>query len=357
MTESTIFHDDYKFDIVFDGIQINIKLTEMNLYNLYQAVINESGIYVKPIKKFYSMFMKALNKEPDFNLTIIEKKGQLICNFGYNNEFVNIEETITFTKIDTQTTKELLLIDKIKELEQKIIDLESVMVGVQIKTDFKTGDRTSQVVKFNCNSTVLDFSPYKDDLNFRFEHTPNLFDYNRFTKVKKIIIGLDVLTIIPPGTRGFGGQNIFSKLKFYSLYTVEELVILCDCLDNIDINDYSESKFHSLYDLYGSSSGGFKGPIMHQIHPKYKDMITYARYISGMRLPNLKKISFIKSKVISFTHIPCAGGSLPFIPITIEEPESSTGLYLGFPKLKHIVFQNLKFYPKRESDKVKIEFI
>lgn len=39
MTESTIIHDDYKFDIVFNGIQINIKLTEMNLYNLYQAVI------------------------------------------------------------------------------------------------------------------------------------------------------------------------------------------------------------------------------------------------------------------------------------------------------------------------------
>ena len=59
---------------MFDGIQINIKLTEMNLYYLYQAVIDESGIYVKPIRKFYSMFMKALNKEPDFNLTIIEKK-------------------------------------------------------------------------------------------------------------------------------------------------------------------------------------------------------------------------------------------------------------------------------------------
>jgi len=341
---------------VFDGIQINIKLTEMNLYNLYQAIINESGIYVKPIRKFYSMFMKALNKEPDFNLTIIEKKGQLICNFGYDNEFVNIEETITFTKIDTQTTKELLLIDKIKELEQKIIDLESVMVGVQIKTDLKTGDRTSQVVKFNCNSTVLDFSPYKDDLNFRFEHTPNLFDYNRFTKVKKIIIGLDVLTIIPPGSHG--GINIFSKSEFYSLYTVEELVILCDCLDNIDINDYSGSKFYSLYDLCITSSCGLKDSIVHNGHSKPKDMITYLHYISNIQLPNLKKISFLKSQVISFTHIPCIGtGSTLFIPITIEEPASGTGLYPRFPKLKHIVFQNLKFYPKRESDKVKIEFI
>ena len=228
-----------------------------------------------------------------------------------------------------------------------------VIVGVQIKTDFKTGDRTSQVVKFNCNSTVLDFSPYKDDLNFRFEHTPNLFDYNRFTKVKKIIIGLDVLTIIPHGSHG--GQNIFNKSEFYSLYTVEELVILCDCLDNFDINDYSESKFYSLYDITGGPY--LKGPIMHNGRTKLKDMITYAHYISGMHLPNLKKISFIKSKVISFTHIPCAGGSLPFIPITIEEPNSDTGLYAGYPKLKHIVFQNLKFYPKRESDKVKIEFI
>lgn len=302
------------------------------------------------------MFMKALNKEPDFNLTIIEKKRQLICNFGYDNEFVNIEETITFTKIDTQTTKELLLIDKIKELEQKIIDLESVMVGVQIKTDFKTGDRTSQVVKFNCNSTVLDFSPYKDDLNFRFEHTPNLFDYNRFTKVKKIIIGLDVLTIIPPCGRG--GQNIFNKSEFYSLYTVEELVILCDCLDNIDIceDQYppNGTKFNQIYGFYKTTKGG---PIVVHQNPNQREPVTYAHYISGMQLPNLKKISFIKSKVISFTHIPCAGGSIPFIPITIEEPNSDTGLYSRYPKLKHIVFQNLKFYPKRESDKVKIEFI
>ena len=93
-----------------------------------------------------------------------------------------------------------------------------------------------------------------------------------------------------------------------------------------------------------------------QINNHYKDIITYAGYNSG-NLPNLKKISFIKSKVISFTHIPCAGGYKPFIPITIEEPSSDTGLYSRYPKLKHIVFQNLKFYPKRESDKVKIEFI
>ena len=170
MTELTVIYDNYKFDIQLIGAQINIKLTEIELFNLYEAIINESEIYVKPIKKFYSMFIKALNKEPDFNLTIYEKKRQLICNFGYNNEFVNIEETITFTKIDTEISKELLLVERIKELTE----LTTPVFGYRGFGEF---------MKFDLYSKVIDFRPFDDYTRYS-----NFPDYNKFKKVNKIII-------------------------------------------------------------------------------------------------------------------------------------------------------------------------
>ena len=63
-----------KFEIEISGTQLNIKLTETDLLDIYECSVNESDIYVKPIKKFYSMIEKALNREPNYNLIITNKK-------------------------------------------------------------------------------------------------------------------------------------------------------------------------------------------------------------------------------------------------------------------------------------------
>lgn len=112
------------------------------------------------------MLEKSLNRKPDFNLTMSEKKGQLVCTFGYSVEFVSVEETITFTKVGTQTAKELLL----AELMTPVFGYRSF------------GER----MMFDLDSTVLDFRPFDDYTRY-----PNFSDFDKFRKAKKIIMSTD----------------------------------------------------------------------------------------------------------------------------------------------------------------------
>ena len=173
MSNITITFDKYKFEIDLIDAQINIKLIDIELLDLYECSIKEADIYVKPIKKFYSMIKKALYREPNYNIIITEKKGQLICSFAYNNEMLDIEETVTFTKVNTQKTKELLLIERVKEL-------------TEIATPEFGYRNFGEIMTFNIDSKVLDFRPYDD-----FTRYPNFSDYNKFRKVKKIIMSTD----------------------------------------------------------------------------------------------------------------------------------------------------------------------
>jgi hypothetical protein len=114
---NTIIYDDYKFEIEITGSQINITLTETNLFgDVYQVSINEANIYVKTIKNLVLIVERALNREPNYNLLITDKKGQLICSFSYSTDIIDIEEKITFTKVNSEKTNEL----NIKELTSRV---------------------------------------------------------------------------------------------------------------------------------------------------------------------------------------------------------------------------------------------
>ena len=77
---SAIIYDNYKFEIDIIDTTLNIKLTQTDLLDVYESVVKENDIYVKPIKKFYSMIETSLNKESNYNLIISDKKNQLICS-------------------------------------------------------------------------------------------------------------------------------------------------------------------------------------------------------------------------------------------------------------------------------------
>ena len=85
--------------------------------------MNEDDIYVKPVQKFYSMIIKSLNKEPNYNFKINNKKTTLICTISYSTEMVDIDEHIKFTKLEDHKTKELLLIDEIRSLKEQVTNL------------------------------------------------------------------------------------------------------------------------------------------------------------------------------------------------------------------------------------------
>ena len=175
MAKSTITYDNYKFVFELVGSQLNINLTDTDLLNQYTTIIKEADIYVKPIKKFHSMIEKALEREPNYIITISEKKGQLVFNFAYNHDIFEVEEEITFTKVNGPATKELLLIERVKELTE----LTTPIFGYR---------GFGEKMMFDLDSKILDFRQFDD---YIMSSNINLMDFDKFKKVKKIIITTD----------------------------------------------------------------------------------------------------------------------------------------------------------------------
>jgi len=173
MTHFKTIYDNYEFDFDIVDTKINIKLTDTERINLYEVTINEVDICIKPINKFISMIENALSSVPNYSVSITIKGDQIICYFSYITEMVNINETIIFTKVDTQKTKELLLIERVKELTELVTPVFGYgMFG--------------ETMVFDINSKILDFRPFDDYTRYS-----NFQDYNKFKKVTKIIMSTD----------------------------------------------------------------------------------------------------------------------------------------------------------------------
>ena len=170
---TSIIYEKYKFDINLIDKTLHIKLTHTDLLDVYESVINEDDINVKPIKKFYSMIEDSLNKVVNYNLIITDNQTQLICVFYYNTKMVDIEESITFNKNNCRESKEKLLLTRIKELTI----LATPIFGYR---------NFSELMSFNLDTKIIDFRPF-DDYNVYL----NFVEYNKFKKVNKIIISTD----------------------------------------------------------------------------------------------------------------------------------------------------------------------
>jgi len=181
MSTDTITVDNFKFELELSPSQIKIKLTDTTSYDMYEGIVNEDDIYVKPIQKFYSMIIKSLNKEPNYNFKINDKKTTLICTFSYCNEMVDIDEHLKFTKLEDHKTKELLLIDRIKYLEEQ----------VNILTFCYRNDPGLGIIEsfsFDINSTKLDFRHCSSVTSYMYYYKSlEETNFNKFKKVKKII--------------------------------------------------------------------------------------------------------------------------------------------------------------------------
>jgi hypothetical protein len=194
---TTIIYDKYKFEIEIIGSRLYIKLTDTELLDVYESSVEEAEIYVKPIKKFYSMIEKSLNKEPNYNLIITNKRDQIICSFSYKNEMLYIEELVTFTKVVSDKTKELLLVECVKELTIRIEVLTRQVKELKKEVIIEFGYRNfGEKMIFNINSDVIDFRPFNS-----FTLYPNLHDYNKLTKTRKIIMNANSSVYVYSGLK------------------------------------------------------------------------------------------------------------------------------------------------------------
>jgi hypothetical protein len=334
MSELLIIYDKYKFEVELVGTQINFKLTDSELLDLYEASVKEADIYVKPIKKFYAMIEKALCQEPNYSITINDKKTPLVCSFAYNNEMIDIEESISFTKVNTQKTKEVLLVERIKELTE----LATPVFGYR-----EFGER----MIFNIDSKVLDFRPFDD-----FTRYPNFQDYNKFTKAKKIIMSTasNVFKIIRM-TAYCGCQiiNFFPESGFCS-EAINTDFSPVQCQSQSHHRHLFRIEPHYVINHFNHSSVYLPSVTEVEVYCLPNDNLE-AFFTKFKSLPNLGKLSLIQQDNTGFSaaflNIP--GFSAVFFDIHSMISTSPN------KKLKHIVLKNMSTWIKPETvDKAKL---
>ena len=173
MDIETITYENYTFTIEQEKNQIKVNMTDNTIMEIYEGFVKESDLYVKPIKKFYSMIIKALNKEQYFKFSVDTRDSKIVCTVSYNNDIMEFEEYIILSKLEARETTEILLITRIKELEKMLTPV------------FGYGDFGQRMI-FDLDCNIIDFRPYDNYTRYT-----NFSDFNKFIKVTKIIMSTD----------------------------------------------------------------------------------------------------------------------------------------------------------------------
>jgi hypothetical protein len=142
MSSEIYTFNNYTFNLELESNQINIKLIDNTILEMYEGFVKEKNIYIK-LDKFYSMIVKSLNKEPNYNMTISDTNSHIICIIiSFNNEVIDFEKKIFLDKINSYKIKELLLTEKIKQLKEQNnrLDQEKAELSKEL-------DRITQQIK------------------------------------------------------------------------------------------------------------------------------------------------------------------------------------------------------------------
>ena len=88
---TTITNKNYTFKIVIDTNHIKINMTDNTLIESYEIIVKEEDID-KPLKEFYSIIIRVLNKENNFITYWIKNNALLIKK--NNTDIVDINELV-----------------------------------------------------------------------------------------------------------------------------------------------------------------------------------------------------------------------------------------------------------------------
>jgi len=373
METETITYENYTFNFNVTKNQIKVNMTDNTLMEIYEGIVKEDDIYVKPIKKFYSMIIKSLNNEQFYTFSISTQKSIMVCKISYNTEMIDIEEYINLNKISASESKEQILIKRVKELE----DMLTPVFGY--KYDDEVG---LKYIKFDLNTPVLDFRPFNQLLtesgHLDSYKMNELFitEFNKFKNVKEIIFDAILSPVYCNPNFSIKSDSYYSDYENtkYTFYNIQ-----CEHMHSSHNGYQNKPKNTFLFDneqIYLPSVTEIKIYIL----PETKKIILkkiennrgmyssnyspeqilseYNFYLfQNLRsLPNLKKIHIINT---SGKQINCGIRTL-----IIKEPSYSEqkAICYGWKKnLKHIILKNINVSQEETnlitSRNIKLEYI
>lgn len=310
MDIETIIYDKYTIKVELYNEQIKINITDNTFFEIYKGIINEDDTNIKPIKKFYSMIIKALNRDQFYNFTITNQESVIFCNISYNDDMFNLDEHIFLEKISASESKELLLINKITELQNML----TPVFGRNIKT--------GEPMKFKLDSEVLDFRIFNNEYDVKTQYNKYIFfnntllEFNKFTNARKVIFDVE-LSPIYTNIINRGQNNLYMLDYLYS-----KNYSSCSFTINDSVNIFGDMYYISL-------------PLVSELEICFRKQFDISWISSPYYLrsfPNLKKIT-----------VTCSDGVINSNIWGVDEIfDLSQHVY---KKLNHIVIKNIILDP------------
>ncbi len=157
-----IFDEDYDFVIKYKDNEF-IEITLNRSYIVYQQLITKSDIQ---LNKLYELIINGLNKELNY-LIDIKLDNDIQFNISFNND---IRQQIILIRQSNTKSTEILLLDKVKELDKKI--------SLYINKKIRINDNY-----FDINTKNLDLSNIGFNSKYELDNT-----LDRFINIKTLII-------------------------------------------------------------------------------------------------------------------------------------------------------------------------
>ena len=269
-----IKYDNYEFTL-----EILQKSCSIILYyndEIYGNIINEDDRYINPISKFYSMIIKALNKEANYSIDFLLKNDKIICTIQYTCDILEIEEPIVLMKgLVYQQIKKLY--DSNKALENKLIEStdENELLNKELRSnkhiyEQKMLEKDKDFIRVTTDTlpksskTINDFKMWNDiriNSYFKNFHTDEFIigKINRMTclscsrrspaQVKLILAtnyGKIILNIKTPDQNYYSdfGSDYYLLYDFDSKLSLKLLKVLISIITPTETNNYGSCTLH-----------------------------------------------------------------------------------------------------------------
>ena len=179
-------YGNYLFDIKNKENEMIIKIQNKDTYRMYEGIITEKDIYIKPFTEFNIMLINALTYKKNYNININEIKDEydktynIIVKILYYNDIINKEELFRLNEIykcenEKQKYNIMDIKNEIKKLKLNIIKLKQdnetilLMSKSIIVMNTKTGKNENIIIeyKYPKNLEYFDYCKFMQDADIR----------------------------------------------------------------------------------------------------------------------------------------------------------------------------------------------
>jgi hypothetical protein len=173
--------EHYNISICTDSLtNIYINIINKSTYQNYETIIYDADLESNlNITKFIKIVYNCFESKPNYKYNYVLESNSINFNFYADFDgFYDINQSICLSEKEISQDKQLS--SKITELESRIRELETKEIIFGFDTT-----AFNNFIKIKINIDVLDMRPWN---NPKYKWYGNLWEFNSFTNLKKIII-------------------------------------------------------------------------------------------------------------------------------------------------------------------------